>query len=96
MRERVSLALWETVVATYAEVTPPKAEGGNEGGDGAAPLPTVLPMLSVRLKALKQMGKLHGLGCKSRASATAFDPPPYATPEEIAEMVRERRRGSGV
>ena len=86
LREHVSVALWETVVATFAvpEVT---VAGENEG---AALVPA--PMLSVRLRALRQMARLYDVDCKGRAAAVV--PVACATPEEIAEAVRERKRGS--
>lgn len=89
LREEVSVALWETVVATFAvpEVRLNAVEE-KEGGDGAVPVSP--PMLSVRIKALRQMVELYDLECRGRDTALIS---PYATPEEIAEMVRERMRG---
>ncbi len=88
LREHVSVALWETVVETFAvpEVTA-------EDGDGVAQSKAFSRMVSVRIKALKRMGKLYGLGRKRRGGRSAeFVSSACATPEEIAELVREWRR----
>ena len=96
LRERVCLELWETVVATFSvPEMAMEAEGENEGGDEAG-LPMAKPaMLSVRMRALKQMGKLYGLDGKRRDSETEEVRTCCATPEEIVEMVREWRRERG-
>ena len=83
LREQVSVALWETVVGTFPI---PEVEG-DKGAVPARP-----PMVSVRLRALRQMGKLYGLDCKSGASGAAHVSVCYASPVEIAESVREWRR----
>ncbi|MDI1310934.1 hypothetical protein [Prosthecobacter sp.] len=92
LRERVGLMLWETVGATFAEVA-----GEREGGDGAAPEPPSMPRVSVRLKALEQMGELYGVGRVRRGKRAGrvaeVGTAVCATPEEIAAMVRERIRG---
>ena len=93
LREHVMVALWETVVATFAvPETRLKAEVGKEGADGAAPGPLVVrpSVLAVRLKALRQMGRMCGLGRKKGGGRSAeFVSPACATPEEIAAAVRE-------
>ena len=83
LRERIGVALWETVAATFLEVTP---DAENEGAGATAPVPKAA-MLSVRIRALKQIGKLYGGGRKKRGGDVV--PPNYATPEEIVEAVRE-------
>lgn len=86
LRERVGTALWETVAATFAEGRL-DAEGKEAGV--AAP-----PMLSVRIRALKQIAKLYGVGRENRARASRVREcvtPVCATPEEIVELVREWR-----
>ena len=102
LREQVSLVLWQTVEATFPGGMP-EAEGekgkenGEQGGEGAVyafasvlPMATP-PMLSVRLKALRQIAELHELGRKGGAGAGAVPVQvPYATPEEIGAAVRER------
>lgn len=94
LREHVSVALWETVVATFAV---PEGRLGAEGEDDdaeRAALPLPLPpasMLSVRVKALRQMASLYDVDCQGRVAAAEVVPVACATPEEIAEMVRERR-----
>ncbi len=85
LREQVSVALWETVVGTFAEVQG-NAGGEKEWGVGAVSPMTNPPMLSVRLRALRQMSKLYGVDCQGRAAAVPVN---CATPEEIAESVRE-------
>ncbi len=87
LRERIGVALWETVAATYPEMTP-NAE--NEGVGAPAPKP---PMLSVRIRALKQIGKLYGGGWKKQGGDGVRTE--CATPKEIVEAVRlwrERRK----
>ena len=90
LREHLREVLWQTVEATYPQVSllgeeadaeEPKAKGKEPG----QPLP---PMLSVRLKAADQIARLYDLGLVQ--SATGTGPLPYATPEEIAESVRLR------
>lgn len=90
LREQVSVALWETVVGTYAEVQG-NAEGEKEWGVGAVSPMTNPPLLHVRLRALRQMSKLYGVDCQGREDAAAV-PVNCATPEEIAESVREWMR----
>ena len=80
LRERIGVALWETVAATFPE--------GTLGEEAGAPAPKPA-MLSVRIRALKQIGKLYGAGRKKRGDDGV--PPSYATPEEIVEAVREWR-----
>ncbi len=80
LREQVGVALWETVAATFPEMMV-DAESGEEG-------PTA-PMLSVRMRALKQMAKLYGVGRRKRGGDEVMRV--CATPEEIAEGVREWR-----
>lgn len=92
LRERVSVALWETVVETFA--VPEEPVAGEDENEGAALVTT--PMLSVRLRALRQMASLYAVDCKGGAAAAAVVPVGCATREEIAEMVRERMRGRGV
>lgn len=87
LREHVSVALWETLVETFAV---PEAEDAER-----AEVPSA-SMVSVRVKALRQMARLYGVDCKGRAAAAAVEPVACARPEEIAEAVRERRRGRGV
>jgi len=91
LRERVGLALWETVAASFGE-----GPGKCEGGDGAVPEPPSMALVSVRLKAMRQMGKLYGVSAKRRGKrggrAAEVGPQGCATPEEIAEAVRERLR----
>ncbi len=100
LRECLSLALWQTVEATFPEVTDEGGKGNKKGGeDGSAPVVSTVtpPMLSVRLKALDQIVKLYDLGREARPAAAANagvpGPVPYATPEVIAELVRARLRG---
>jgi len=88
LREQVCVALWETVVGTFAV---PEVRLEAEGGDGGAPAPP--PMLSVRLRALRQMAKIYDVGGReSQAGAAVVVPVACATPEEIAGLVRERLR----
>lgn len=82
LREQVCVALWETVVGTFAG---PEASVVGES-ERAALVPA--PMLSVRLRALRQMSKLYGVDCEGRAAEEAV-PVNCATPEEIAKSVRE-------
>jgi hypothetical protein len=87
LRERVSVALWETVVGTFA---------GSEStvvGENEQAVVVAAPMLSVRLRALRQMASLYDVDCKGRAAAAVVVPVGCATPEEIAEAVRARIRG---
>ncbi|WP_395732198.1 hypothetical protein [Prosthecobacter sp.] len=92
LRERVGLALWETVVASFGE-----GPGKSEGGDGAVPEPPSMALVSVRLKALRQMGRLYGVSDRRRGKrggrAAEVGPQVCAAPEEIAGLVRERLRG---
>jgi|GEM_PF-1829208 len=89
LREHVCVALWETVVVTFAG-----SEVSVAGEDeGAALVPA--PMLSVRLRALRQMASLYAVDCKGGAAAAAVVPVGCATREEIAEKVRERLRSRG-
>ncbi len=83
LREQVGVELWETVAATFFA-----GKLGAEDGQAAPPRPAVM---AVRIKALKQIGKLYGVGRKKRGGDGVR--PDCATPEEIVEMVRERRRG---
>ncbi|MHB1081363.1 MAG: EF-hand domain-containing protein [Prosthecobacter sp.] len=85
LRECVSVALWETVVGTFG-VPEARVEGENEG---EALVPA--PMLSVRLRALRQMARLYDVDCQGRVAAAEVGRVACATPEEIAEMVRTRR-----
>ena len=91
LRERVCLELWETVVATFAV---PEMATEAEGDEAGAPMAKPA-MLSVRMRALKQMGKLYGLDGKRRKSDPEAVPECCATPEEVVEMVREWRRSRG-
>lgn len=92
LREQVCAALWETVVETFAAVPEGKAGAGDANEmEGGAVSP---PMMTVRMRALKQMGRLYGVGGKKQRSAKRDAVPVRcATPEEIAESVRERMRG---
>ncbi|OYW73531.1 MAG: hypothetical protein B7Z37_21120 [Verrucomicrobia bacterium 12-59-8] len=83
LREHLSEVLWQTVHATYPDVL-----ADADDADADPPPPATPPMLSVRLKALDQIAKLYDLSLEQRA--TDGGPLPYATPEEIAESVRER------
>jgi len=83
IRERIGVALWETVAATFPEGT---LDAENEEAGAPAPKP---PMLSIRIRALKQIEKLYGAGRKKRGDDCV--PPTCATPEEIVEAVREWR-----
>ena len=92
LREQIGVMLWETVEATFAEG---KGDAGNE-----RPAPPRAPMLAVRLKALRQIGKLYGLGDGRKGKVKEPEPVACATPEEIAALVqewreREGRRGEG-
>ncbi len=94
LRERVGLALWETVAATFGE-----GLGKSDGGDGAVTEPPSMALVSVRLKALRQMGRLYGVSTKKRGKrggrAAEVGPQVCATPEEIAGLVREWLRSRG-
>ncbi len=92
LREHVSVALWETVVATFAVPEGRlEAEGEDDDAERAAlPSPS---MLSVRVKALRQMARLYDVDCQGRTAAAAVVPVSYATPEEIEESVRKWMRG---
>ena len=94
LRERVGLALWETVVAAFGE-----GPGKSEGGDGAAPEPPSMALVSVRLKALRQMGKLYGVSARGQGKrggrAAEVGLTVCATPEEVAEEVRKWRWSRG-
>ena len=83
LRERVGLALWETVVAAFGE-----GPGKREGGDGAVTEPPSMALVSVRLKALRQMGRLYGVSTRRRVKrggrAAEVGVKVCATPEEIA------------
>jgi len=86
LRERIGVALWETVAATY-----PAGNPGAVNAEVGAPVPKAA-MLSVRIRALKQIGKLYGGGRKKKGGDGVQRE--YATPEEIVEAVRvwrERR-----
>lgn len=93
LRERVGLALWETVVETFGE-----GPGKSEGGDGAVTEPPSMALVSVRLTALRQMGKLYGVSARSRGKrggrAAEVGLEVCATPEEIAGLVRKWRDGN--
>ena len=86
LRERVSVALWETVVETFAVPEEVDAE--------RAEMPSA-SMVSVRVKALRQMARLYGVDSKGRAAAAAEERAGCARPAEVAEAVRERRRSRG-
>ena len=94
LRERVGLALWETVVASFGEGT-----GKSEGGDGAVGQPPSMALASVRLRALRQMGRLYGVSIRKRGKrggrVAEVGAVGCATPEEIAGLVRERLRSRG-
>ena len=94
LRERVGLALWETVVEAFGE-----GPGTSESGDGAAPEPPSMALVSVRLKALRQMSRLYGVSAKRRGKsggrAAEVGQEVCATPEEIAGLVREWRWSRG-
>jgi len=81
MRENIGVMLWQTVEETFFENT--EAEEGKVSRRRR-------PLMAVRMKALKQMAKLYGAGRKKRGGKGAS--PTCATPGEIAEAVRERRR----
>lgn len=82
LREQVGVALWETVAATFAGMA---LDGESEGAGAPAPRP---PMMVVRMRALKQMAKLYGVGRKKRGGDGVVKD--CARPEEIAELVRRR------
>ena len=88
LREYRGVILWETVEATFAEGE--VGQGRGKGGvEGERPKP---PMLLLRLKALKQIGKLYGLEERKKAKRVEPEPVACATPEEIAALVGEWRR----
>lgn len=93
LREQISLALWQTVELTYAEgtfVQEPKVAGvtdGDEKKEEEAVVPKA-PMLGVRLRALKQLCELYGLGADGLAQKGETSAG-YSTPEEIAGRVRD-------
>ncbi len=93
LRERVCLELWETVVATFS-VPEMAMEAEGEGDEAGVPV-AKSPMLAVRMRALKQMGKLYGLDGKRPDTEAEEAPGGCAKPEEIVEMVREWRRSRG-
>ena len=83
LREHIGVVLWETVEATFAV-------GKGDAADERPAVPKA-SMLSVRLKALRQIGKLYGLGDGRKAKVREPEPVACATPEEIAASVREWR-----
>ena len=87
LREHLGVVLWETVVATFAE-------GKGDAGDERPAVPKA-SMLSVRLKALRQIGKLYGLGEGRKGKVREREPVACATPEEIAALVGEWREREG-
>jgi hypothetical protein len=84
LREHLGMMLWETVEATFAE--------GRGDAEDERPEPPRPPMLSVRLKALKQIAKLYDLGERKKGKGLVTEPVACATPAEIAASVREWRR----
>ncbi len=100
LREQISLMLWRTVEATYEEGT--RAAGGGEAAAAALAAGTVdavipkPPMMSVRLRALKQLCELYGVRTEGRAGAEEVKRAPYATPEEIVGWVRDWRVREGM
>jgi hypothetical protein len=88
LRELVGVALWQTVAETFAPEVMVDADAENEKAGPHAP--PRLPLVSTRIKALKQIAKLYDLRWKSRTRDSGLVPVPCATREEIAEVVRER------
>jgi hypothetical protein len=100
LRERVCLALWETVMESWVV---PVVRRKRKVGDGAASALASVPgsalerrktrplMVSIRIRALKMIEKLYGVGGKKRGREREVVPVACATPEEIAEAVREWR-----
>lgn len=87
LRAHVTVALWETVVATFPAVKLADEKAGTYG-PAPGPLEVKPSMLLVRLKALRRLGRMSGLGGKGGDRAAAAAPVSYATPEEIAAAVR--------
>jgi len=87
LREHLGVVLWETVEATFAV-------GKGDAADERPAVPRA-SMLSVRLKALRQIGKLYGLGDGRKAKVREPEPVACATPEEIAALVGEWREREG-
>ncbi|WP_395737006.1 hypothetical protein [Prosthecobacter sp.] len=71
------MTLWQTVDETFAE-------------QAMADERKVAPMLRVRIRALGQLAKLY-LGKKKTSRRKECEQVELATPEEIAELVREWR-----
>ncbi len=103
MRARMGVVLWETVVTTFQEEAGAAGAGDENGNEGAG-LPGAVsgsprpPMLSMRIRALTMLAKLHGIslsGKKKRASEREVVSQCCATPAEIAESVREWLRREG-
>ncbi len=85
LREHIGVVLWETVAATFAEGMADAKNG--EAGAPAEPKPA---MLSIRIRALKEIAQLYDVGPKKKRDDDCV-PSVCATPEEIAESVREWR-----
>lgn len=91
LREQVCVALWETVMETFAERKPGDGDANEMVGGSVSQ-----SMMRVRMRALKQMGRLYGVGGGRRARAKKdVEPVACATREEIAEAVRKRLREAG-
>ena len=90
LREQIGVVLWETVEATFAE-----GKGDAKDAEDERPAVPRASMLSVRLKALRQIGKLYGLGDGRKGKVREPVPVACATPEEIAALVRARQEREG-
>jgi hypothetical protein len=82
LREEVGMALWQTVAATFPGQMP---EASGEARKRR------VPMMRVRIEALRQIATLYDVNPKAKADACRAVA--CLTPGEIADLVRERRGG---
>lgn len=86
LREQMGMVLWQTLEATFTGLMP-------DANGEARKRP--VPMLGVRIRALKQMAKLYGVDPKVKVKAETCRAEACATPEQIAGLVRERLEERG-